>query len=66
MEGSRVLPLEQYPLFNLKLGPDPASWTAQFAPYFLDWLDHPTYDSYWKQWAAMAVIPLLAARPDWK
>jgi hypothetical protein len=21
------------------------------APYFQDWLDHPTYDSYWKQWS---------------
>jgi putative CocE/NonD family hydrolase len=21
------------------------------APYFLDWLDHPLYDDYWKQWS---------------
>jgi predicted acyl esterase len=28
-------------------GPDSNSQ----APYFLDWLDHPTYDSYWKQWS---------------
>ncbi|MFZ1013131.1 MAG: CocE/NonD family hydrolase, partial [Terracidiphilus sp.] len=25
--------------------------TQELAPYFLDWLAHPTYDSYWKQWA---------------
>ena len=49
--GSTVLPLKQYPLFNLQLSSDPASWTARFAPYFLDWLDHPAYDAYWKQWA---------------
>jgi len=51
MVGSTVLPLNQYPLFNLQLSPDPASWTAKFAPYFLDWLNHPSYDSYWKPWA---------------
>jgi len=51
MLGSTVLPLKQYPLFNLQISSDPASWTGKFAPYFLDWLDHPAYDSYWKQWA---------------
>ncbi len=49
--GSTVLPLSQYPLFNLKISADPANWTGKFAPYYLDWLDHPTYDGYWKQWA---------------
>jgi putative CocE/NonD family hydrolase len=49
--GSTVLPLKQYPLFNLRIGTDPATWTGKLAPYFLDWLDHPTYDSYWKQWS---------------
>ena len=47
--GSTVLPLRQYPLFNLQLGP--AELTSKLAPYFLDWLDHPLYDSYWKQWS---------------
>jgi putative CocE/NonD family hydrolase len=51
MVGSAVLPLSQYPLFNLQLSPEPVSWTAKFAPYFLDWLDHASYDSYWKPWA---------------
>jgi putative CocE/NonD family hydrolase len=50
--GSKVLPLKQYPLFNkLELGPGPEGFTRKLAPYFLDWLDHPTYDSYWKQWS---------------
>jgi putative CocE/NonD family hydrolase len=45
--ASITLPLTSYPLFN---GPiDPKLTTL--APYFLDWLAHPTYDSYWKQWA---------------
>jgi putative CocE/NonD family hydrolase len=49
--GSKVLPLKHYPLFNLELGPGSAGFTRSLAPYFLDWLDHPTYDSYWKQWS---------------
>jgi putative CocE/NonD family hydrolase len=49
--GSKVLPLSQYPLFNLDLGPGSADYTHKLAPYFQDWLDHPTYDSYWKQWS---------------
>jgi hypothetical protein len=51
MEGRMVLPLKKYPLYNMHLDADPADWTARFAPYFLDWLDHPSYDSYWKKWA---------------
>ena len=50
--GSAALPLSQYPLFN---NPDPApkgsTATEKLAPYFLDWLAHPTYDSYWQQWS---------------
>lgn len=49
LEGVWKLPLAGYPLFNF---PDasavPAS-TAALAPYFLDWLAHPSYDAYWKQ-----------------
>jgi hypothetical protein len=47
LTGSPTLPLTTYPLFN---GPIDASLPA-IAPYFLDWLAHPTYDSYWKQWS---------------
>jgi len=50
--GSTVLPLNRYPLFNL----DTATYTGtgltgELAPYFLDWLNHPSYDNYWRQWA---------------
>ena len=55
--GSTVLPLKQYPLFNAKLSSDATGMTRQLAPYFLDWLDHPEYDSYWKQWAIDAQYP---------
>ena len=51
MVGSKILPLSQYPLFNLDLSPGSVDYTHKLAPYFQDWLDHPTYDSYWKQWS---------------
>src|SRR5437016_7717278 len=47
--GAWKLPLTNYPLFNV---PDPSAMpvsTAALAPYFLDWLAHPSYDDYWKQ-----------------
>jgi putative CocE/NonD family hydrolase len=47
--GMWKLPLTTYPLFNIQQFPgDPAS-TKFLAPYFLDWLDHPSYDDYWKR-----------------
>jgi len=49
--ASSVLPLASYPLFNMEPPLDPASMTKRFAPYYLDWLAHPEYDAYWKQWA---------------
>jgi putative CocE/NonD family hydrolase len=49
--GDSVLPLSQYPLFNLGNAKDDAALTAQLAPYFLDWLAHPTYDDYWRKWS---------------
>jgi hypothetical protein len=49
--GDAVLPLKNYPVFNVKTAQDGAALTHSLAPYFLDWLDHPTYDSYWKQWS---------------
>jgi hypothetical protein len=64
MLGSKVLPLSQFPVFNVKLAPDGAGLTHSLAPYFQDWLDHPTYDSYWKQWSieenySMIQVPAL-------
>jgi putative CocE/NonD family hydrolase len=49
--GSGVLPLSQYPVFNISPPQNAADLTEDLAPYFLDWLAHPTYDSYWKQWS---------------
>jgi uncharacterized protein len=49
--GSTVLPLSQYPIFNLRAPRDGAALTHALAPYFQDWLDHPLYDDYWKQWS---------------
>ncbi len=38
-----------YPLFELPpTAPDP-DLTHSLAPYFLDWLAHPSYDEYWKR-----------------
>ncbi len=49
--GSAVLPLKHYPVFNIPSIADGAALTRNLAPYFLDWLDHPAYDNYWKQWS---------------
>jgi putative CocE/NonD family hydrolase len=43
--------LKQYPVFNVTTAEDGQGLTRVLAPYFLDWLDHPSYDSYWKQWS---------------
>jgi uncharacterized protein len=49
--GAPVLPLANYPVFNYASLPAGADATAQLAPYYLDWLAHPGYDAYWKQWS---------------
>jgi uncharacterized protein len=49
--GSPKLPLTDYPAFNYASLPAGADATAQLAPYYLDWLAHPNYDAYWKQWS---------------
>jgi putative CocE/NonD family hydrolase len=51
LEGSTALPLTDFPVFNIKTGASGSALTHALAPYFLDWLAHPLYDSYWKQWA---------------
>ena len=45
--GIWKLPLTHYSILNLDERPDLAS-NASVAPYFLDWLAHPSYDDYWK------------------
>jgi uncharacterized protein len=49
--GAPTLPLTHYPAFNYAALPAGADASAQLAPYYLDWLAHPSYDAYWKQWA---------------
>jgi len=51
MLSREVLPLTSFPLFNIKSSLTAANMTAELAPYYLDWLAHPEYDSYWKQWS---------------
>jgi uncharacterized protein len=47
----RVLPLSKYRVFHLEKPLQPSDLTPKFAPYFLDWLAHPSYDSYWRPWS---------------
>jgi putative CocE/NonD family hydrolase len=49
--GVSTLPLANYPVFNFGQLPADAQLTAAIAPYYLDWLAHPDYDDYWKQWS---------------
>jgi hypothetical protein len=51
LQGIKVLPLNLYPVFNIHAAQDGTNMTYTLAPYFEDWLAHPTYDSYWKQWS---------------
>jgi len=41
---SQTLPLHAYPILS-------APSASGLAPYFSDWLAHPSYDDYWKQWS---------------
>jgi len=43
IEGMNTLPLTDYPVMKTD-----ANGLAQ---YYLDWLAHPSFDSYWKQWS---------------
>jgi uncharacterized protein len=47
LNGIRSLPLFNYPLFDFQQ--KPAQSTSSLAPYYLDWLDHPSYDDFWKR-----------------
>jgi uncharacterized protein len=49
--GAPTMPLASYPVFNFGQLPADAQLTASIAPYYLDWLAHPEYDGYWKQWS---------------
>jgi hypothetical protein len=49
-KGVSALPLASYPLFNFSEFRS-SDLTGSLAPYFLDWLAHPSYDDYWKRWS---------------
>ena len=49
--GAPTLPLANYSVFNFGQLPADSQLTAALAPYYLDWLSHPDYDDYWKQWS---------------
>jgi uncharacterized protein len=62
--GAPTLPLANYPVFNFGDLPADAQLTAVIAPYYLDWLAHPDYDDYWKQWSieehfSQIAVPML-------
>jgi uncharacterized protein len=50
-EDARLLPLTRYPVFRLRQALGPDNITAEFAPYYLDWLKHPSDDAYWQGWS---------------
>jgi putative CocE/NonD family hydrolase len=51
LNGIARLPLTQYPLFELPHASSDADLLHSLAPYFLDWVAHPSYDEYWKRWS---------------
>ncbi len=51
MNGVWQLPLTHYPLYVFPPSTEVPISTSDLAPYFLDWLAHPTYDDYWKRWS---------------
>lgn len=48
LEGEWKLPLASYPLFNFPESSAAPASASTLAPYYLDWLQHPSYDDYWK------------------
>ncbi len=51
LNGVWKLPLTAYPLFELPASSGESDLTSSLAPYFLDWLAHPSHDEYWKRWS---------------
>jgi putative CocE/NonD family hydrolase len=60
MENVNTLPLADYRVFNIKERQLGADLTASLAPYFADWLAHPSYDDFWKQWSIEEHYPDIA------
>jgi putative CocE/NonD family hydrolase len=58
LEGTKTLPLTDYAALE-------APSASGIAPYFKDWLAHPSFDAYWKQWSiedhyAQIQVPVLS------
>lgn len=56
-KGMWTLPLSQYPLFNFSSSSPWPTNLGALAPYFLDWLKHPSFDAYWKRWSIQDHYP---------
>ncbi|MDD1716139.1 MAG: CocE/NonD family hydrolase [Methanolinea sp.] len=44
------LPMNTFPLLK----------AYELAPYFFEWLDHPTYDAYWQRWSIDRFYPSIS------
>jgi putative CocE/NonD family hydrolase len=58
LPGTKTLPLTDYAVLE-------APSAVGIAPYFKDWLAHPSFDAYWKQWSiedhyAQIQVPVLS------
>jgi hypothetical protein len=43
LEWAQQLPLDSFPVLKF-------ASAKTLAPYYFDWLDHPTHDDYWQRW----------------
>jgi uncharacterized protein len=48
-KGMWELPLDTFPLFNPPADGRTPDSLQNLAPYYIDWLAHPSYDDYWKK-----------------
>ena len=46
-EWANTMPVSDYPVIE-------SADAKGVAPYFQDWIAHPSYDDYWKQWSIEA------------
>jgi putative CocE/NonD family hydrolase len=58
--GVPTLPIANYPVFNFAQLPAEGQLTSTIAPYYGDWLAHPDYDDYWKQWSIEENFPKIS------
>ncbi|HXY48232.1 MAG TPA: CocE/NonD family hydrolase [Terriglobales bacterium] len=60
LDGIWTLPISAYSLFPLPTASSGRDLTRVLAPYFLDWLEHPYYDEYWKRISVEEHYPEIA------